>query len=62
MTYIKIAYLRGFSGGPVVNSPPSNAGGSSSVRGWGTKDPHAHGVWPQILKKDHRSELSISNN
>ena len=32
---------REFPGGPVVKTPPSNAGGLGSIPGWGTKIPHA---------------------
>jgi len=46
----------------IIHGSYGKPGGSSLVRGWGTKGPRAHGVWPQILKKDHRNELSISNN
>ena len=35
--------LGDFSGGPWVNSPPSNAGDMSSIPGQGTKIPHATG-------------------
>ena len=32
-----------FPGGPVVKNPPSNAGDTGSIPGWGTKIPHATG-------------------
>ena len=32
-----------FPGGPVVESPPCNAGDTGSIPGWGTKIIHAHG-------------------
>ena len=35
--------MRDFPGGPVVKSPPSNAGDAGSIPGWGTKIPHATG-------------------
>ena len=38
--WIKIA-SRDFSGGPMVKSPPCNAGDSGLVPGQGTKIPHA---------------------
>ena len=34
---------RGFPGGPVVKTPPSNAGDTGSCPGWGAKIPHAKG-------------------
>ena len=34
---------RDFPGGPVVKNPPSNAGDTGSIPGWGTKIPHAAG-------------------
>ena len=36
-------YSEGFSGGPVVKDPPSNAGNASSIPGRGTKISHAEG-------------------
>ena len=33
----------GFSGGPMVKNPPSNAGDTGSIPGPGTKIPHATG-------------------
>ena len=36
---------RGFPGGPVVKTSPSNAGGMGSIPGWGPKIPHAS--WPK---------------
>ena len=33
--------MRNFPGGPVVKNPPCNAGGETSIPGWGTKIPHA---------------------
>ena len=32
-----------FPGGPVVKNPPSNAGDSGLIPGWGTRIPHATG-------------------
>ena len=32
-----------FPGGPMVKNPPSNAGDAGSIRGRGTKIPHASG-------------------
>ena len=32
---------RDFPGGPVVRSPPSNAGDAGSIPSWGTRVPHA---------------------
>ncbi|XP_054945519.1 uncharacterized protein [Physeter macrocephalus] len=40
---IKKLVLWDFPGGPVVKNPPSNAGGSGSIPGRGTKIPHASG-------------------
>ena len=41
---------RDFPGGPVVKTPPSNAGGTGSIPGPGTNIPHA--MWyGQKLKK-----------
>ena len=37
-----------FSGGPVVKTPPSNAGGAGSIPGEETKIPHA--TWPKDIK------------
>ena len=34
---------RDFSGGPAVKNPPSNAGDTGSIPGWGTKIPRAMG-------------------
>ena len=42
-TWDKNSIHWGFPGGPVVKSPPSNAGGSGSIPGGGTKIPHAMG-------------------
>ena len=36
---------RGFPGGPVVNTLPSNARGMGSIPGWGAKIPHV--LWPK---------------
>ena len=35
--------MRDFPGGAVVKNPPSNAGDTGLVPGWGTKIPHALG-------------------
>ena len=35
-----------FPDGPVVKNPPSNAGDSGSIPGWGTKSPHATSTEP----------------
>ena len=35
--------VRNFSGGPVVKTSPSNAGGAGSIPGWGAKIPHTLG-------------------
>ena len=32
-----------FLGGPVVKDPPSNAGDTGSIPGWGIKRPHVVG-------------------
>ena len=37
--------LRDFPGGPVVKTPPSNAGGAGLIPSWGAKVPHA--LWPK---------------
>ena len=34
-----------YPGGPVVKILPSNAGGTGSIPGWGTKIPHTS--WPK---------------
>ena len=39
---------RDFPGGPVVKIPPSNAGDTGSVPGWGIKIPHALGATKPI--------------
>ena len=39
---------RDFSGGPVVKTPLSNAGGAGSIPGEETKIPHA--TWPKDIK------------
>ena len=39
---------RYFPSGPVVKSPPSNAGAVGSILGWGTKIPHAAGCGQKI--------------
>ena len=36
-------YCRDFPGGPAVKNPPSNAGDTGLIPGWGTKIPHATG-------------------
>ena len=36
---------RDFTGGPVIKTLPSNAGGAGSVAGWGAKIPRAS--WPK---------------
>ena len=36
-------HSRDFPGGPVVKNPPSSAGDAGSIRGQGTKIPHAVG-------------------
>ena len=41
--------VRNFSGGPVVKTSPSNAGGAGSIPGWGAKIPHAS--WPKNQNK-----------
>ena len=33
-----------FPAAPVVKNPPPNAGDTGSIRGWGTKIPHATGL------------------
>ena len=40
----KIKVLGDFPGGPVVKSPPSNAGDAGVIPGWGTRIPHASGL------------------
>ena len=42
-TLIKKNKDRDFPGGPVVDSPPSNARDAGSVPGWGAEIPHATG-------------------
>ena len=39
----KYSKMWDFPCGPVVNNPPSNAGDSGSISGWGTKIPHDPG-------------------
>ena len=39
---------RDFPSGPVVKSPPSNAGAVGSILGWGTKIPHTAGCGQKI--------------
>ena len=39
----KTQWDRDFPGGPVVETPPSNAGDTGSSPGWRTKIPHAMG-------------------
>ena len=41
-------YWWDFPDSPGVKTPPSNAGGASSIPGWGAKIPHA--LWPKKLK------------
>ena len=38
---VKAICARDYPGGPVVKNPPCNAGDLGSIRGWGTKIPHA---------------------
>ena len=48
-----------FSGGPVVENSPSNAGDAGSIPGWGTKIPHAAGQLshaPQLLSSRTTTE------
>ena len=44
-----------FSGGPVVKTSPSNAGGAGSTPGRGAKIPHASGP----KKPKHKSEAIL---
>ena len=44
-----------FPGGPVVETSPSNAGGSGTISGWGSKIPHAS----QEKKKKHNTEAIL---
>ena len=43
MIMIKLTWVRDFPGGPVVKNPPSIAGDTGSIPGWGTEIPHALG-------------------
>ena len=47
-----------FPGGPVVKNPPSNAGDLRSIRGQGTKIPHAAG---QLSPRATTTELARLN-
>ena len=48
-----------FSGGPVVESSPSNAGGVSSIPGQEAKIPHASGPKSQNIKqKQHCNKFN----
>ena len=50
--------LRDIPGGPVVKNPPSNAGDTGSIPGWGTKIPHAAG---QLRPRATTTELARHN-
>ena len=55
---LKIIWDQDFPGGPVVKTPPSNAGCVGSIPGQGTKIPqHALGC-DQKLKKKKKKRLS----
>ena len=43
MVQPKYHLLGDFPGGPVLKNPPSNAGDTGSISGWGTKIPRAVG-------------------
>ena len=44
--FLLVITLQGdFSGGPVVRTSPSSAGGAGSIPSWGAKIPHAS--WPK---------------
>ena len=49
--------LRDFPGGSMVKNPPSSAGHTGSIPGWGTKIPHATG---QLSLHDTAIELACS--
>ena len=51
-------WLRDFPSGPVVKSPPSSAGDTSSIPGRGTKIPHAVG---QLGPRATTTELTRLN-
>ena len=48
--------MRDFPGGPVVKSPPSNAGDTGSIPGWGTKI--AGQLSPRAATKTQPSQLN----
>ena len=48
---IKIYIFRDLPGSPVVETSPSNAGGASSIPGWGAKIPHAWRPKNQNIKQ-----------
>ena len=49
--------FRDFPGGPVVKNPPSNAGHSGSIPGWGTK--MAHTMEPLSLCTTSREDCAL---
>ena len=58
MDFIKINTPWDFPGGPAVKNPPYNAGDTVSIRGQGTKIPHAAG---QLSPRATITELARLN-
>ena len=49
-----------FPGGPAVKNPPSHAGDSCLIPGWGTKTPHAlEQLSPHAATKTQHSQINI---
>ena len=55
---MKRSHFWDYPGGPVVKTPPSNAGGVGSIPGQGTKVPHAAGCGQKSLKKKKKNLIS----
>ena len=52
--HLKLRY-KGFTGGPVVKSSPSNVGDVGLIPGWGAKIPHAS----QPKSQKHKTETIL---
>ena len=48
---LRLRSFKDFSGGPVVKTQPSNAGGVGSIPGWGAKITHDLGPKTQNMKQ-----------
>ena len=55
--FVKTAIDRDFTGGPVVKTSPSNAGGTGLIPGWGAKISHASLAKNQNIKQKQGASL-----